>query len=80
MPIQPKGASGVTGYVLVDEQYVQGLRDLEGFSHIYLVYSFHKAVRTLTEEPETFFSELYPSSSLTSPVNLRPYSRRKASR
>ena len=46
MPIQPKGAAGVTGYVLVDEHYVEGLRDLEGFSHIYLLYSFHKASRT----------------------------------
>ena len=46
MPIQPKGASGVEGYVLVDEEYIDGLQDLEGFSHIYLLYSFHKAKRT----------------------------------
>jgi tRNA (Thr-GGU) A37 N-methylase len=38
MPIQPKGASEVEGYGLVDEEYVAGLRDLEGFSHIYLLY------------------------------------------
>ena len=46
MPIQPKGAAGVEGYVLVDEQYKNGLQDLEGFSHIYLLYYFHKATRT----------------------------------
>jgi tRNA (adenine37-N6)-methyltransferase len=46
MPIQPKGASGVKGFVLVDEKYVDGLQDLGGFSHIYLLYSFHKAIRT----------------------------------
>ena len=46
MPIQPKGAAGVIGYVLVDEEYKNGLQDLEGFSHIYLLYSFHKAART----------------------------------
>ncbi len=46
MPIQPKGASGVEGYVLVDEPHIDGLRDLEGFSHIYLLYSFHKTSRT----------------------------------
>ena len=46
MPIQPKGATGVEGYALVDEEYAEGLQDLEGFSHIYLLYSFHKAVRT----------------------------------
>ena len=46
MPIQPKGASGVEGYVLVNDKYIDGLQDLEGFSHIYLLYSFHKAART----------------------------------
>ena len=46
MPIQPKGASGVEGYILLDEDYIEGLKDLEGFSHIYLIYSFHKAKRT----------------------------------
>jgi tRNA (adenine37-N6)-methyltransferase len=46
MPIQPRGASGVEGYVLVDEKHIDGLQDLEGFSHIYLLYSFHEAVRT----------------------------------
>jgi tRNA-Thr(GGU) m(6)t(6)A37 methyltransferase TsaA len=46
MPIQPKGASEVTGEVIVDEKYIDGLQDLEGFSHIYLLYIFHKAART----------------------------------
>ena len=46
MPIQPKGASEVEGYALVNEKYIDGLQDLEGFSHIYLLYSFHKATRT----------------------------------
>lgn len=46
MPIQPKGASGVEGYIDMDERYIDGLRDIEGFSHIYLLYSFHKATRT----------------------------------
>ena len=46
MPIQPKGAAAVEGQVVLDEQYVEGLQDLDGFSHIYLLYSFHRAVRT----------------------------------
>ena len=46
MPIQPKGASEVSGHVVVDEKYIDGLQDLDGFSHIYLLYSFHKATRT----------------------------------
>ncbi|QQG66430.1 tRNA (N6-threonylcarbamoyladenosine(37)-N6)-methyltransferase TrmO [Desulfobulbus oligotrophicus] len=46
MPIQPKGAAEFQGMVVVDEQYIDGLQDLAGFSHIYLLYSFHKATRT----------------------------------
>ena len=46
MPIQPKGAEEVEGYIIFDEKYAGGLRDLDGFSHVYLLYSFHKATRT----------------------------------
>lgn len=46
MPIQPKGAATVTGHVLLNDQYIAGLQDIEGFSHIYLIYSFHQANRT----------------------------------
>lgn len=52
MPIQPKGASDIKGTVHVNELYVEGLKDLNGFSHIYLIYLFHKAKRTsLTVTP-----------------------------
>lgn len=52
MPIQPGGAAETTGTVTVDEQYREGLADLEGFSHIYLLYAFHRAARTaLTVTP-----------------------------
>jgi len=40
-PIQPAGAKGIDGSVEVFLEYVQGLKDLEGFSHIILLYHFH---------------------------------------
>ena len=40
-PIQPKGAKGIKGTVEVFAEYAEGLKDLEGFSHIILVYHFH---------------------------------------
>ena len=46
MPIQPKGASGIDGVVEVEERFAEGLKDLDGFSHIYLIYEFHMAKRT----------------------------------
>ena len=42
-PIQPTGAFGVKGTVEVFEEYRAGLEDLEGFSHIILVYHFHRS-------------------------------------
>jgi tRNA-Thr(GGU) m(6)t(6)A37 methyltransferase TsaA len=44
-PIQPPGAGGVAGSVEVFSEYAEGLKDLDGFSHIILVYHFHLAKR-----------------------------------
>ncbi len=40
-PIQPAGARGVDGRIEVYPEYAEGLKDLEGFSHIILIYHFH---------------------------------------
>jgi tRNA-Thr(GGU) m(6)t(6)A37 methyltransferase TsaA len=41
MPIQPTGAAGVTGRIEVDPQFMSGIKDLEGFSHLFLLYHLH---------------------------------------
>ena len=41
MPIQPAGAEDVVGTVEIGPEYVAGLEDIEGFSHIILIYHFH---------------------------------------
>ena len=41
MPIQPPGAAGVAGTVAVDQKYQEGLKDIDGFSHLILIYHFH---------------------------------------
>jgi len=43
MPIQPTGAQGASGWIELDAQYQDGLQDLDGFSHLYLLYHFHQA-------------------------------------
>jgi len=40
-PIQPTGAEGVSGVVELLPEYAPGLKDLSGFSHLYLIYHFH---------------------------------------
>jgi len=41
MPIQPIGAIGVKAEIEIFPEYVEGLQDLEGFSHITLLYHCH---------------------------------------
>jgi tRNA-Thr(GGU) m(6)t(6)A37 methyltransferase TsaA len=40
-PIQTTGAKGVGGTAEIVPECAEGLRDLEGFSHIILIYHFH---------------------------------------
>jgi tRNA-Thr(GGU) m(6)t(6)A37 methyltransferase TsaA len=44
-PIQPIFARDSEGVVEVYEPYRQGLKDLEGFERIWLIYWFHKAAK-----------------------------------
>lgn len=47
VPIQPVYAGGCVGRAEVFPEYEGGLLDLEGFSHIYLLYHFHRAAPAL---------------------------------
>jgi tRNA (adenine37-N6)-methyltransferase len=42
-PIQPAYAKGCQGRAEIFPEYMEGLSDLEGFSHVYLIYHFHRA-------------------------------------
>ncbi len=41
VPIQAIASKGVAGTLEIYPEYVEGLRDLEGFSHLILLYHFH---------------------------------------
>jgi len=40
-PIQSAGAKGINGLIEIFPDYAEGLRDIEGFSHLILLYHFH---------------------------------------
>lgn len=42
MPIQPSAAKDVTAAIEVFPEYADGLADLEGFSHIYVIFHLHR--------------------------------------
>ena len=43
MPIQPTGAIGVKATIEIFPEFAEGLQDLEGFSHIILLYHCHQS-------------------------------------
>ncbi len=43
MPIQPTGAIGIKGTIEIFPKLQDGLNDLEGFSHIILLYHLHRS-------------------------------------
>ena len=42
MPVQPIGGMQHIGKIIIEEKYQKGLKDLDGFNYIYLIYYFHK--------------------------------------
>ncbi len=42
MPIQPGGALGIKGRIELYSEFAEGLKDLDGFSHAFLLYHLHK--------------------------------------
>ena len=43
VPIQPRAGAGVKGKVVLEPIFKDGLKDLEGFSHLVLIYYFHRS-------------------------------------
>jgi len=41
MPIQPPGGGGGKGHIEVFPEFQDGLKDIEGFSHLILIFVFH---------------------------------------
>ena len=42
-PIQPVYARGCPGMAELFSEYADGLKDIEGFSHLWLIYHFHRS-------------------------------------
>jgi tRNA (adenine37-N6)-methyltransferase len=46
MPIQPCSRIAGAGHAVIAEEFIAGLKDLETFSHVILIYHFHKKTKT----------------------------------
>ncbi len=72
MPIQPAGAQGVKGSVEIRSGLEEGLQDLAGFSHVFLLYHFDRVSETrLTVVP---FLDSQPRGVFSTRAPVRPNS------
>ena len=70
MPIQPTGAGGICGTAEVFPEFATGLKDLDGFSHIILLYHFHRSgAPELVIEP---FLDSQPRGVFATRAPMRP--------
>ena len=67
-PIQPVGAVDIEGFIELKQEYVEGLKDLDGFSHIILLYHFHRSTKFslkvkpyLEDKGRGIFATRYPA-------------------
>ncbi len=67
MPVQTVGGEGVKGEIHIKDEYAEGLKDLEQFSHLQLIFIFHKTYKTklkvkpfLADEHHGVFSTFSP--------------------
>jgi len=71
-PIQPAGAKGINGTVEVFPEYAEGLKDVEGFSHIILIYHFHLSKRSLLKVKPYMDNELHGVFAMRGPSRPNP--------
>ena len=72
VPIQSIAARDVEGLVEIFPEYGQGLRDIEGFSHIFLIYHFHEAGRPQLMVKPYFDDRLHGVFATRAPARPNP--------
>ena len=70
-PIQPTAAKGEQGQVEVFTKYAEGLKDLDGFSHIYLLYHCHRS-KPYSLRVKPFLDNIYLLPLFTLRNNIMP--------
>ena len=53
-PIQPRWAAGIRGTIELQPEFIPGLKDLEGFSHIILLYLFDRILDEVRLTPSPY--------------------------
>ena len=71
-PIQPTAVKGIDGTVEVFPEYAEGLKDLEGFSHIILIYHFHLSKKSSLKVKPFMDNQIRGVFSIRAPSRPNP--------
>jgi len=71
-PIQPKAAKGIEGMIELFPEYQRGLKDIEGFSHIILIYHFHLSTKYSLEVKPYMDDKLHGLFATRAPARPNP--------
>ena len=71
-PIQPAGAENTEGTVELFPEYTEGLKDLDGFSHIILIYHFHLSKKASLKVKPYMDEELHGVFAMRAPSRPNP--------
>jgi len=71
-PIQPPATKGVNGTVEVFPEYAEGLKDLEDFSHIILIYHFHLSKKSSLKIKPFMDNQIHGVFSTRAPSRPNP--------
>lgn len=71
-PIQPAAAKDIEGSIEIFPEYAEGLSDIEGFSHIFLIYHFHLSMGFSLKVKPYLDDRLHGIFATRSPVRPNP--------
>ena len=71
-PIQPRAARDIEGMIEIFPEYEKGLKDIEGFSHIILIYHFHLSEAYSLEVKPYMDNKLHGLFSTRAPYRPNP--------
>lgn len=71
-PIQPLAAKDIVGTVEVFQEYMDGLKDLGGFSHVILVYHFHLSKKSSLHVKPFMDDQIHGVFSTRAPTRPNP--------
>ena len=71
-PVQPVFAEGIVGSVEILPEYAGGLKDIEAFSHLFLVFHFHKAQPAQLQRKPFLQDEVHGVFAMRAPNRPNP--------